>query len=130
MLGRVAASPDFDLSAAGLRADGAELETVVEVLAAKLESTLPGRTRVRRRARRPLSREKRVSGVEVDLGSRFCLEAGGGRLECWRQKIVGGISIKRENLELGEWLRALTEELDATSGETARARVELERLLG
>jgi hypothetical protein len=124
------ASGDFDLSAAGLRADAAELATVVEVLAAKLESTLPGRTTVRRRSRRPLSREKRVSEVEVNLGSRFCLEADGGRFTCWRQKIVGGISIKREALELGEWLRALTEELDASSDESARARTELERLLG
>ena len=124
-------SGDFDLSAAGLRADAAELATVVEVLAAKLESTLPGHTTVRRKARRPLSREKRVSEVEVNLASRFCLEAdGGGRFTCWRQKIVGGISIKREALELGEWLRALTEELDASSGESARARTELERLLG
>jgi hypothetical protein len=129
MLGRVAASPDFDLSAAGLRADGAELETVVEVLATKLESSLPGRTQVRRRGRRPLSREKRVSEIEVNLASRFCLEGTGGRFTCWRQKIVGGISIKREALELGDWLRALTEELDATSGESARARAELERLL-
>jgi len=30
---------------------------------------------------------------------------------------------------LGDWLAALTEELDASSGETARARAELERLL-
>jgi len=34
----------FDLSAAGLRADGGDLRISVEVLAAKLESSLPGRT--------------------------------------------------------------------------------------
>ncbi|MGI8802205.1 MAG: hypothetical protein ACR2KV_08540, partial [Solirubrobacteraceae bacterium] len=113
---------DFDLSAASLRADGAELGNVVEVLAAKLEEALPDRTEVRRRGRRPLSRDRRVDAVEVNLASRFLLEAAAGRFTCSRQKIVGGISIKRDVLELGDWLRALTEELDASSGESARAR--------
>lgn len=122
-------TPDFDLSAAGLRADGAELATTVEVLAAKLENALPGRTEVRRRGRRPLSRDRRVSELVVNLTSRFRLETEDGRVACWRQKIVGGISIKNEPLELAEWLRELVEELDASSGETARARTELERLL-
>jgi hypothetical protein len=124
----VAASADFDLSAASLRADGSELDGVVQVLAEKLERALPGQTQVRRRARRPLSRDRRVSEVEVNLGSRFRLETG-RPVRCWREKIVGGVTIKREPLELGDWLRALTEELDASSGESARARAELERLL-
>jgi hypothetical protein len=125
----VASAPDFDLSAASLRADGAELASAVEVLAVKLEDALPGRTRVRRRARRPLSRDKRVSDIEVNLASCFRLEYEDGRIGCWRQKIVGGISIKRDELELSAWLAALVDELDASSGETARARAELERLL-
>lgn len=122
--------PDFDLSAASLRAEGAQLGTVVEALAAKLELTLPGRTVVRRRARGLLSRERRVREVEVSLpAASFRLDNGDGQIACWRQKVVGGISIKREPLMLGDWLAALTEELDASSGETARARAELERLL-
>jgi hypothetical protein len=125
----VASAPDFDLSAAGLRADGAELASAVEVLAVKLEDALPGRTSVKRRGRRPLSRDRRVSEIEVTLGSCFRLESADGRVSCWRQKIVGGISIKREQLELADWLPALIEELDASSGETSRARAELERLL-
>jgi hypothetical protein len=124
----VAASPDFDLSAASLRAGGAELDGVVQVLAEKLESALPGQTHVRRRGRRALSRERRVSELEVNLGSCFRLEADRS-VRCWREKIVGGVTIKREPLELGDWLRALTEELDASSEATARARTELERLL-
>ncbi len=40
---------DFDLSAAGLRADGDDLRISVEVLAGKLEESLPGMTRVQRR---------------------------------------------------------------------------------
>jgi hypothetical protein len=125
----VASAPDFDLSAASMRADGAELASAVEVLAVKLEDALPGRTRVRRRARRPLSRDRRVSDIEVNLASCFRLEYEDHRVVCSRQKIVGGIAIKRDQLELAEWLAALVEELDASSGETARARAELERLL-
>jgi hypothetical protein len=50
----MAADETFDLSAAGLRADGTDLRISVEVLAAKLESSLPGRTRVERRGGGPL----------------------------------------------------------------------------
>ncbi len=122
--------PDFDLSAASLRADGPELQTVVEALAAKLELTLPGRATVRRRARGLLARERRLREVEVSLPTAtFRLENAEGQIACWRQKVVGGISIKREPLTLGDWLAAMTEELDVSSGETARARAELERLL-
>jgi hypothetical protein len=57
--------PTFDLDAAGLRADGADLLIGIEVLARKLEEALPQATHVRRRARRLLSKDKVVEHVEV-----------------------------------------------------------------
>ena len=61
----------FDLSAAGLRADGTDLRISVEVLAAKLESSLPGRTQRAAPRRRPLGRgEKRVRQIQVDARLR------------------------------------------------------------
>jgi hypothetical protein len=124
----------FDLSAAGLRADGTDLRISVEVLAAKLESSLPGRTRVERRGGGLLGRgEKHVRQIQVDLGSssgtRYQLEIDGGRVEGFRERKSGGIAIKREPLDPDAWIAALTAELQAEAERSAEARAALEGLV-
>jgi hypothetical protein len=60
---------DFDLTAAGLRADGTDLRISLEVLASKLEEALPQHTHVERHGGGLLGRgEKRVRRLRVDLG--------------------------------------------------------------
>jgi hypothetical protein len=121
----------FDLDAAGLRADGAELTSGIEVLALKLEAALPGRTTVRRRAKRLLSRDKVVEAIEVRLGDwRYALRVDGGRADTAREQEVRGVVIKREPLELGAWMAALTAELRAEAATSAEARAALDRLVG
>lgn len=121
----------FDLAAADLRADADDLTTSIEVLAAKLEATLPAATRVHRRARRLFSKEKRVERIDVALGdSQYGLRVADGRVEGWRERTVRGISIKREPLELAGWIEALSSELRERAGDSADARQALERLLG
>jgi hypothetical protein len=121
----------FDLSAAGLRADGTDLRISVEVLASKLEASLPGRTRVERHGGGLLGRgEKRVRRLRVNLGgSAYELSATGERVECSRERQVGGISIKREPLAPDEWVAALTGELREEAQRSAEARSALERLV-
>lgn len=128
----MSAEDSFDVTAAGLRADSAELAVTVEVLAAKLEDALPAETRVVRRARRPLSRQRRVHSIEVRLrGCRFSLVARGtGAAECWRERESGGIAIKRQPLELEAWVDALTDELRASAEQSTRAREALDKLVG
>ncbi|HTY95459.1 MAG TPA: hypothetical protein VMB91_00335 [Solirubrobacteraceae bacterium] len=123
---------DFDLSAAGLRADGGDLRISVEALASKLEESLPGMTRVQRRGGGLFGRgPKRVYDLQVRLGdSRFQLAVRDERVECSRQKEVGGISIKREELDPGAWVEALTGELRSEAQRSAEARETLSRLLG
>jgi hypothetical protein len=127
----VSSDEDFDLSAAGLRADGSDLRISVEVLAGKLESSLPGRTRVERRGGGLLGRgEKRVRRLKVDLGgSVFQLTLEGERIEGSRERRVGGISIKREPLDPDEWVAALTDELREEAQRSAEARTALEGLV-
>ncbi len=122
----------FDLAAAGLRGDGAELEGSVDVLAAKLEAALPGRTAVERRGGGLLGRgPKRARRLKVELGDCcYSLELAGGRLEGSSERISGGISIKRESLEPAAWLDALTADLREEAERSSEARVALERLLG
>jgi hypothetical protein len=123
---------DFDLSAAGLRADGTDLRISLEVLAGKLEQALPSRTRVERRGGGLLGRgEKRVRAVRVELGgSCYQLTVDGDRVEGLRERQVGGISIKREPLQPDAWVAALTADLEAEAERSADARAALERLLG
>src|SRR5580692_12203538 len=98
------AAEDIDLTAAALRADGSDLRISVAVLAAKLESALPGRARVERRGGGLLGRgEKRVRRIQVELGTdngvRYELAVEGERVAGFRERKSGGISIKREPLD-------------------------------
>jgi len=118
---------DFDLDAAGLRADSADLKTYLEVLARKLELSLPAQTTVTRRSKGLLSREKVVESIAVTLGEfRYEVRADGQAI---RAKAVRGVTIKTEPLELDQWVHALTSELSARAGESAEARAALDRLV-
>jgi hypothetical protein len=123
---------DFDLSAAGLRADGSDLRISVEALAAKLEEALPAQTRIQRGGRGLLGRgERRVREICVELGgTRYRLGVEGERLACSREREVGGISIKREPLDPKGWMSALSDELRAEAERSTQAREALTRLLG
>jgi len=123
---------DFDLFAAGLRADGSDLRIYVEVLAAKLEEALPGQAHVQRRGGGLLRRgERRVSELRVELGgTRYQLAVEGERLDCFREREVGGISIKREPLDPERWVRALAGDLRSEAERSSDARAALTRLLG
>lgn len=122
---------DFELDAAGLRLDGSELTISVEVLASKLEGALPGATKVTRRRKSPLSKDQRVREIEVRLGSCcFSLRVEDGGVEAWRGREVGGISIKREQLDPQAWASALAQELHIEAQRSEQARSALASLLG
>jgi hypothetical protein len=126
---------DIDLPAAALRADGSDLRISIAVLASKLESTLPGRTRVERRGGGLMGRgEKRVRRIQVELGTengvRYELTIDGERVEGFRERKSGGISIKRESLDPDRWVAALTTELQSEAQRSSEARSALEALVG
>lgn len=119
----------FDMVAAGLRADAADLNAFVEALAVKLEGALPGRVTIARQGGL-FSRSNGVREISVDMGdSRYNLVSNGGRIETTRRNEVRGIAIKSEPLELDEWIAALSGELEAAARESADGRQALERLL-
>jgi hypothetical protein len=123
--------PTFDLDAAGLRADGPDLLAGVEVLARKLEISLPKATIVERRSRRMFSKDKVVAAIEVRLGTtRYGMQVDGERVSADRQQEVRGVVIKREQLELADWVDALTAQLREHAADSAEARAALERLVG
>ncbi len=127
----MSADGELDLTAAALRADGGDVTTAIEVLARKFEDALPERTTVERRARRFMSGDKRVRSLQVGAGQfAYALRLEGGRVEAWREKTVGGIAIRRDQLELDAWLAGLTDALRDEAAHSDAARAALERLLG
>lgn len=123
--------PSFDLDAAGLRADNADLATSIQALARKLEDALPDATTVRRRAKRLFGGSKAVTNIEVQLdATRYSLNIDGSDITAHRRQAVHGVVIKREELELAEWINALTSHLREEAVDSAQARDALERLLG
>ena len=66
---------DFEMVAASLRADSADLPTFVEALAVKLEAALPGRCEVDRHAKKLFSHDKVVRKLSLSIGDwRYTLE--------------------------------------------------------
>jgi hypothetical protein len=121
----------FDLDAAGLRADGPELIAAVEVLARKLELSLPRATTVQRRSKRMFSKDKAVQTIEVRLGTtQYRLQVDRERVACDRASEVRGVVIKREQLEVAGWIVALATQLRDHAADSAEAREALERLVG
>jgi hypothetical protein len=120
---------DLDLLSASLRADSSDLSAFVESLAAKLEETVPSRTRVERR-RAGMFGPKVVRSVSVDLGDRRLeLLADGAAVQTRYARLSGGIVLKNEVVDIEQWLAALTEALAAEAERSEATRKALERLL-
>jgi hypothetical protein len=122
---------EFDVVAASLRADAGDTRALAEALAVRLEGALPANTRVDRRSKRLLSREKVVRRIEVDLGeSRYSLALDDrGRAEAVRAHEVRGIVLKNEPLPLDAWLDAIARDLTEMAQASEQGRLALERLL-
>jgi hypothetical protein len=118
----------LDLAAAEVRADRADTHALIEALAVRLEEALPRLAVVKRRRIGGFrSKQTEVERIDVALDEqRFELAQAGGGFACTRHTVVRGITLKREELPLAEWIRALVEEVArvATLGEQARIALE------
>lgn len=125
---------DFDLLAASLRADTTDLVAYVEALAVKLEGALPGRARIARGGGGLFGRgRKHVEQIEIDLGeSRYLLDQRRhrGAPQTARQKVVRGIALSTDPLDLQQWLDGLARDLAAQAQAGAQGRQAIERLIG
>lgn len=122
----------LQLLAAELRADRQELGTFLEVLASKLESLLPGMTKVERR-RQGLRGAVAVKRIVVSGGGQILELAaptrGSGEIAAVRARVSGGIVLKRDSLEIDEWLSALIALVGSEVQSSSRARAALSSLL-
>jgi len=126
----MAGEPDFDLVSASLRADAGDLGTFLEVLAGKMEASLPGAVQVRR-VGGLFRRDHPVHEILLSLGEwQFRLAAGpGGALQAERAHSVRGIALKSEQMQVDAWLEALLQVLAVHAKSSAAAAESLHRLL-
>ncbi len=121
----------FDLPAAALRADQAELGTSVEVLATTLEQSLPRIASVERRKVGGFrSKRKEVRRIAVALGDeQYELRSTEHGLQCTRHKVVRGITLSHQELSTADWLAELIAGVTRNAELQARDRIALEGLL-
>lgn len=119
-----------DLLAASLRADTTDLKAFMEALAVKLEGALPNQTVVTRQ-NKLFSREHPVREILITLGDyqyRISREQQ-GPLVTLRAKVVRGIVLKTDQLPMEQWIEELATGLAEQAGQSAQARIALERFL-
>ncbi len=119
-----------ELFAASLRADSADIQAFLEALAVKLQGSLPDNTIVTRH-NSLFSRERPVKEVVVSLGE-YQYRVGRerqGPLVARRAKVVRGIVLKTEQIQMDQWIEELSEALAWVAGQSAQARTALERFL-
>jgi len=118
----------LDLAAAEVRADRVDTHALIEALAARLEEALPRLANVkRRRVGGFRSKQTEVERIEIALDEqRFELAQTAGGFACTRHTVVRGITVKREELALADWVRALVDAVVrvATLGEQSRVALE------
>lgn len=118
---------DFDLLAASLRADTADVQTWIAVLAQKLANALPSRVWLHRGG---LFGNGAVDGMGADMGSwRFALRLEHGEPVAERTHIVRSIALKSETLPLDAWIDALVTALAELAATSARERNAIQSLL-
>jgi hypothetical protein len=122
---------DLDLAAAEFRADSADTHALIEALATRLEDALPRVAVIkRRRVGGFRSKQTEVERIDVSLGDqRFELDHTRGGCQCTRHTVVRGITLKREELPLADWIRALVAEVTRAAAVGEQARIALEGLL-
>ncbi len=119
----------FDLVAASLRADAADLGSFLEALAVKLESSLPGMVRVEREGGL-FKKVRRVRAIRIQIEeSVYEVYRAGGGLEARLSQQVRGIVLKHDTLRLDAWIDELSRHLARHAETSAEVRAALERLL-
>jgi hypothetical protein len=125
---------DFDMVAAALRQDSADVATYARVLTVTLADVLPpGCVTVeyeRSLSDRLKGRDGHPSQIVVRLGERtLFLSGGSGRPVAEIHHEVRGVVLSRDEVTLDIWVQALARELVAQADADSRAAEALRRLV-
>jgi membrane protease subunit (stomatin/prohibitin family) len=115
----------FDMLAASIRADSSDLRTFLDVLATKLEGSLPGHVKVEREGGL-LHKSERVRRLTVELGDRVY------QMEWAQQSLhpaVGPRGQAVSAVSLDDWVGALWQDLREYSRANAQGKTALDQIL-
>ncbi|NMP24076.1 hypothetical protein HIJ39_17220 [Sulfobacillus sp. DSM 109850] len=127
--GPVAGPLSFDVLAASLRQDSRDLAVFAEVLAKKLEQAVPNFVRIERQGGL-FQKNPTVRRIVVTFDPwQYVLEHQKGRVNAMRVKMVRGVAIKTDPMDLNPWIDAVSEELVRVASQESEARESLERFL-
>jgi hypothetical protein len=123
-------SLQIEQMAAAIRANSSDLQTFMEVLATKLEGSLPNQTQVVRQSRF-LSREHPVKEIKIVLNDHHyrVYKEQQGTLITETVKVVRGIALKTEQIPMEQWIEELATALAQESTHSSAARLALEQFL-
>jgi hypothetical protein len=119
----------FDLLAASIRADAADLGLFLDVLAGKLEAALPGMVEVRRDGGL-FRRSHPVKALSVSVGEhRYDLHRHGHLLHASVALRARGITLRTDEKPLDEWIDDLSRDLADHAQASSDARAAMIRLI-
>lgn len=120
----------FEMLAASLRADSADLPAFLEVLAGKLTDALPGMVEVKRSGG-IFAKKHPVAQIDVALDDRrYTAAVRGPMLDTFVAHEVRGVRLSGDAVTLDVWLAQLGASLDAYAQRSAVGSAALRRLLG
>jgi hypothetical protein len=119
----------FEMLAASLRADSADLPAFLEVLAVKLAEALPGLVTVRRSGGL-FAKRKPVASIEVSIDDRrYTATVRGPVVDSFVAHEVRGVRLSGDAVPLDAWLSQLGQGLNAFAQRSAVGSAALRRLL-
>lgn len=120
---------DLDMAAASLRANGADVQTMLKVLGTQLGETLGDRVTIER-AGGLFKKSGAVKSLEVSLGDdTLRAEVDHSSVRCTVAHASGGIRIRSEQLDMDRWVQRLLQALQAEAAHSDVARLALERVV-
>ena len=109
---------------------GQDHEAFVQHLAHALASAFPNEAELRHEG--GFLSKKRLAGVSIKLGDDLysLLKPAKGQIESTKTHVVRGIALKTEPLPIADWLREVSERLEARVSGDSHARSALASALG
>lgn len=120
---------EFDMLAASLRADAADMKTFLDVLGVKLRDALPGMVEVEREGGL-FKKERRVEAIRIRVEDYvYEIRQVASGVEARMNHQVRGITLKNQVVRLEEWIVALSQHLTKHAESNAVARNALDQLV-
>ena len=120
---------DLDAAAATLLANASDTRIMLRVLVGQLSDVLGPGLVVERSGGR-FSRSREISSVEVSVGDDVLrADVSGASVQCTIARVSGGIRIRREQVDMGNWLTRLLQALRDEAAHSEAARQALESIV-